>query len=286
MSTNTKKNALVFDATTGSIVQLDYKTAIERIKSVDLEACNRLLKLHENVKFHNSALYEIAWNMKEINKNQDFLYYGYKSTADMMEAIYGYGKHSVSRMIAVSTYYTEERNGKHVSFLYDSETETDMPLSNLTELLDKAEIMNYRVKELKQLYRELFACGIISFNSKQKELRDLRKIVSTIIARSLPLNIDSYTSVVEDNFKKLETAQNAPTAQNTPTAQTETTQNTPTAQNAPTAQTETDTLTEFKTHMFAVMDIIENETDENKRAEMVKLMTEIYKQFQPTKKTK
>ncbi|MBR4260728.1 MAG: hypothetical protein IKQ33_02090 [Clostridia bacterium] len=279
MSTNTKKNALVFDGTTGNVVALDYRTAIDKVKAVDSGAFNRLLKLHENVKFHNSALYEIAWSMKEINQNQDFLYYGYKSTADMMESIYGYGKHSVSRMIAVSTYYTEERNGKHVSFLYDSETETDMPLSNLTELLEKSEVMNYRVEELKQLYTELFACGIISFNSKQKEIRELRKIVSTIIARSLPLNIDSYTAVVEENFKKLETA---PTAQNESIAQTA--QTASTAPTAPTEPVERDTVSEFHNHLLELCGLYEDETDENKKSEMLKIFKGLQGVF--VKKTK
>lgn len=276
-----KKNALVFDGTTGNVVSLDYRTAIDKIKSVDTEAFNRLLKLHENVKFHNSALYEIAWNMKEINRNQDFLYYGYKSTADMMESIYGYGKHSVSRMIAVSTYYTEEKNGKHVSFLYDSETENDMPLSNLTELLEKSEVMNYRANELKELYSELFKRGIISYSTKQKEIREIRKTVSALINRSLPLNADNYLKLLETKEEIKPTAQSAPSAQNAPTAQSA-----PTGQNETNAPVETDTLTEFKTHMFAVMDILENENDENKKAEMVKLMSEVCKQFMSAKKTK
>jgi hypothetical protein len=277
---DTKKNALVFDGTTGNVVSLDYRTAIDKIKSVDTEAFNRLLKLHENVKFHNSALYEIAWNMKEINRNQDFLYYGYKSTADMMEAIYGYGKHSVSRMIAVSTYYTEEKNGKHVSFLYDTETENDMPLSNLTELLEKSEVMNYRTNELKELYSELFKRGIISYSTKQKEIREIRKTVSALINRSLPLNADNYLKLLETKEEIKTTAQSAPS--------TSSAQSTPSPQTAPseTAHAETDTLNEFKSHMFVVMDIIENEKDENKKSEMIKLISEVYKQFAPTKKTK
>lgn len=284
MNATTKKNALVFDGTTGNIVPLDYKTAIEQVKKVDMNACNRLLKLHENVKFHNSALYEIAWSMKEINQNQDFLYYGYKSTADMMDSIYGYGKHSVSRMIAVSTYYTEEKNGKHVSFLYDSETETDMPLSNLTELLEKAEIMNYRCEELKALYKDLFDRGIISYSTKQKEIREIRKNVSTLITRSLPLSADNFIKLLEVKEENTPNAPITPNAPNTPNSTIA-----PNAPNSPTPKNELppmDTLDEFKMHIFSIMDIMENEKDENKKAEMLKLMTDVYEKFKPTKKTK
>lgn len=192
------KNALVVNPS-GKAVQLNAVNAMNAVIGKDPVAGGRLVKLNKAINKNNASLFEIADAMNEINKNKDASLYGYKTTAEMVESMYGYKKSSTSKMISVAEYFLEKDNqGEiHSVFARKFDGERDVPMTCLYELLLDKETMKYRRAEVIGFYTNFEIESM-----KQGELRKLKQGLQTIIKKGLPLTEESYLAIDDKESDK------------------------------------------------------------------------------------
>lgn len=220
MSTNVNtKKPLSINSATGSIEKLDVLTAIQLVGKQDSEALNRLVSLNNAVRMHSNSLYLIAYNMQEIDDNKDYTLYGYKNTAEMLEAFYGYGKSSCSQMLSVSRAFLEssvnETGSKDIHSVFVDGNGNDFNFTCLYELLQRAEIMKYRKDELISFYRSLLDNGLVSYDSKQKDLRKIKEHVTELLNKGAKLSVESYKGLLEMKVQSTEQNNNENAVQST-----------------------------------------------------------------------
>ena len=274
MSTNVNtKKPLSINSSTGSVEKLDVLTAIQLVGKQDSEALNRLVSLNNAVRMHSNSLYLIAFSMQEIDDNKDSVLYGYRNTAEMLEAFYGYGKSSCSQMLSVSraflTSSVDETGKRNIHSVFSDVNGNDFNFTCLYELLQRGEIMKYRKDELINFYQGLLENGLISYDSKQKELRKIKERVTELLNKGSKLSLDNYKDLLELEVQSSAVQSTEQTQQNQSSA----------VQSTEQKKTEQKNYDRFMIAYSTIIECISNAENEDEKTKMLESLKSIIVTF-------
>lgn len=264
------KKALTVNAKTGKAEKMSLIEALQAVTRTDPETMSRFMNLNNAIRNNNNSLYEIAYYMNEININKDSVIYGYKTTAEMIESMFGYKKASTSKMLSVARnfLYKDLTTGEIKSKFSDKFPDGfDAPMTCMYELLLDKDTMKFRSDQVVDFYREFPLADM-----RQSDYRELQRGLKELLVKGLPMNATEYEKLMMSEQEKQEKNNTEQKQEKSSVDETEQKQ-----------KQNTDSMDAFKLYLGTLSTIINGEENAEKKAEMVRMLQDVLKMHKQEK---
>lgn len=250
----------------GEGIKMTALEALQSVVKVDPATMQRFVKLNSAIKKNNSSLYEIAYYMEQIDRNKDSVLYGYKTTAEMVESMYGYKKSSTSKMLSVSrNFLTCTADGEIKSKFSDKYSEGyDVPMTCLYELLLDKDTMRLRGDKVIEFYSQFPLAEM-----KQADFRGLKSSANDLIKSGLPLTSEALKSLTVAESEKEEREKQESEKREKEKHESEKQES-----------EKADSISTFKLYLGTLSTILNDEKNESKKSEMLKMFSDVLNMHQ------